>query len=105
MNCPKCGAGLSNLYYNCVKCGADPIEIEKRGEMEYCLECGYILGQGLKFCSGCGADIASGKTGKPNVMYKDEAMNCPKCGEKLYDSFNYCLKWVAFRPLRQIGDR
>lgn len=56
--------------------------------MAFCMNCGQELPDGAKFCSNCGAPVASAKinSAQRKMEYEGIVHKCPNCGEVL-DAF------------------
>lgn len=54
MNCPKCGAELSDGVIFCKECG---YRVPQETKFRICRECGAKLEDNAKFCSSCGSKV------------------------------------------------
>ena len=53
LECPRCGAMVSDKAKQCVHCGEVLIPEEKK----YCMECGAELIEGMSECPNCGCPV------------------------------------------------
>ena len=53
VECPRCGAMVSDKAKKCVHCGEVLIPEEKK----YCMECGAELIEGMSECPNCGCPV------------------------------------------------
>ncbi len=74
VNCPKCGATVSEKAKFCAECGAPMGSV--------CPKCGASVKKGAKFCAECGTKLAL-NCPKCGAEIKAGAKFCPECGEKL----------------------